>query len=80
MQFALICRDKTDALDKCMAGRSAHMAGLKVEKNNGTMRDGEAILNGNNEMIGSVILCEFEDRAALEDYLSRAICQIWHMG
>lgn len=56
-----------------MVARSAHMAGLKIEKTNGAMRDGGAILNDKNEMIGSVVLCEFEDRAALDRYLSSEV-------
>lgn len=73
MQFTLICRDGDGSLNNRMNARSEHMAGLKLEKASGTIRDGGAILDRDKNMIGSVVLCEFEDRDALNKYLFREI-------
>lgn len=72
-QFALICRDAPDALAARMAARADHMAGLKTERTAGHMVDGGAMLDEVGNMVGSVVLCQFESRAALDDYLSREI-------
>lgn len=73
MDFALICRDAPGVLDKRLAARAEHMAGLKTEKAAGTIIDGGAILDAAGNMTGSVVLCRFPDRAALDDYLAREI-------
>jgi uncharacterized protein len=73
MDFALICRDGPGKLEKRLAARAEHMAGLKVEKAAGTIVDGGAILNADGNMVGSVVLCRFPDRAALDEYLAREI-------
>jgi hypothetical protein len=57
------------------------MAGLKIAKTDGTILDGGAILDENGSMVGSVVLCRFPDRAALDAYLEREIYareQIWN--
>lgn len=71
--YALICRDAPDALQKRMAARAAHMDGLKIEKAAGHIVDGGAILDVQGNMAGSVVLCQFDDRAALDAYLVREI-------
>lgn len=79
-QFALICRDAEGALAARMAARAAHMAGLKVERQAGHMVDGGAMLDAQGQMVGSVVLCQFADRAALDAYLTREVyaCEgIW---
>jgi len=73
MDFALICRDGPGKLEKRLAARTEHMAGLKVEKAAGTIVDGGAILDAGGNMVGSVVLCRFPDRAALDEYLAREI-------
>ncbi|MFG6082601.1 YciI family protein [Paracoccus litorisediminis] len=73
MDFALICRDAPDVLDNRLAARAEHMAGLKLEKSAGTIVDGGAILDGEGNMAGSVVLCRFPDRAALDAYLAREV-------
>lgn len=71
--YALICRDAPDALARRMDTRGAHMDGLKVEKAAGRIIDGGAILAPDGSMCGSVVLCRFDDRAALDAYLAREI-------
>ncbi|WP_223478291.1 YciI family protein [Oricola indica] len=73
MDFALICRDAPGRLAQRMAARAEHMAGLKDEKLAGTIVDGGAILDSDGEMAGSVVLCRFPDRAALDAYLEREV-------
>ncbi|MGV0876197.1 YciI family protein [Martelella sp. FLE1502] len=72
-QFALICRDAPGALERRLAARAEHMAGLKVEKAANTIIDGGAIMDAEGNMIGSVVLCQFKDRAALDAYLAREV-------
>lgn len=71
MDFALICRDAPDARDRRLAIRPAHFEGLKRERRDGYILEGGAILNEAGEMVGSVVLCRFPDRAALDAYLAR---------
>ena len=80
MDFALICRDSSGALGKRLAARAEHMAGLKVGKTDGSIVDGGAILDAQGNMVGSVVLCRFPDRTALDAYLLREVYareEIW---
>lgn len=72
-QYALICRDAPGALEQRMAARPDHLAGLKAEKAAGRIVDGGAMLDADGNMCGSVVLCQFEDRAGLDAYLEREI-------
>ncbi|WP_435171038.1 YciI family protein [Falsirhodobacter sp. 1013] len=69
MDFALICRDGEGTLEQRLAARAEHMAGLKTGKAAGTIVDGGAMLDADGNMVGSVVLCRFPDRAALDEYL-----------
>lgn len=71
--FALICRDAPGVLERRLAARVEHMAGLKVEKSAGRIVDGGAILDAEGRMTGSVVLCRFDSRAELDDYLEREV-------
>jgi uncharacterized protein YciI len=73
MDFALICRDAPDALPRRLESRAEHMAGLKTAKTEGTIIDGGAILDSEGNMVGSVVLCRFPDRVALDAYLEREV-------
>ncbi len=68
MQFIVTGYDGKDdgALDRRMAAREAHlaMAGEMVEK--GKWLYAAAILNEQEKMAGSVIVCEFDSRQAME--------------
>ncbi|WP_417721153.1 YciI family protein [Salipiger sp.] len=72
-QYALICRDAPGVLERRMAARGAHMAGLKSEKSANRIVDGGAMLDAEGNMVGSVVLCQFDDRAGLDAYLDREI-------
>lgn len=70
MQFALICRDGPDTLDRRMAARGEHLAGVHRLRRAGVILDGGAILDDAGRMVGSVVLCDFADRAALDAWLA----------
>lgn len=72
-QYVLICRDAPDVLERRMAARAQHMAGLKVEKAANRIVDGGAMLDEAGNMVGSVVLCQFDSRADLDAYLEREI-------
>lgn len=69
MHFVIVAKDHPDSAARRLAARPAHMAGLRTLKREGRIVDGGAILNDEAGMIGSIVLCEFADRAALDGYL-----------
>ena len=73
MHFAVIARDQREpgTLDKRLAARSEHMAGLKEMKADGRVVDGGAMLDAQGNMVGSVMLLNFRDRAALDEYIAQ---------
>ncbi|MFK7844427.1 MAG: YciI family protein [Rhodothermales bacterium] len=73
MHYALICRDTPKALEKRLAARIEHLEKIHSMKGDGIIIDGGGILDDNGEMIGSVVLCDFPNRAALDDYLKNEI-------
>lgn len=72
-QFLVIARDYTDekALERRMAAREEHLAKAKIMKQEGSIINGGAILNENGQMCGSAVIMEFENRAALDQWLSQ---------
>lgn len=78
MQFTLIARDDTTAgtLEKRLAAREKHMERIHAMKAEGTIIDGGALLNDDGKMIGSIVLCEFPDRAALKAYIDSEIYHV----
>ena len=68
MQFIVIAYDGTDekALERRMAVREAHLAGAKAFFETGRWLYAVGILNDDGVMIGSMIVCDFESREALE--------------
>ncbi len=68
MQFIVIGRDgiDKDALDRRMAAREAHLATAKEMHETGKWLYAAAILNDGGQMAGSMIVCDFESRDALE--------------
>jgi uncharacterized protein YciI len=68
MQFLLVAYDGTDsgALDRRMKARPEHLEKIAVLKKSGEFLLGGAILSDNGQMIGSMIVYEFPDRAALD--------------
>lgn len=75
MQFTIIARDDTaeGTLDKRLAARTEHMERIYAMKAEGTIIDGGAITNVEGKMIGSIILCEYPDRSALDAYIKSEI-------
>jgi len=73
MQFLVLGYDGTDehALERRMAAREAHIAGCDELHKSGQMLYGAAILDDNGKMIGSAIVCDFEDRKELDAWLDK---------
>jgi len=71
MQFILIAYDGTDpgALERRMKSRPEHLEKISKVKKAGAFLFGGAILNDTGQMVGSVILYDVPDRAALEERL-----------
>lgn len=68
MQFLLLAYDGTDAgaSDRRMKARPEHLEKIALLKKSGGFLLGGAILDENESMIGSMIVYEFPDRAALD--------------
>jgi uncharacterized protein YciI len=71
MQFVLIAYDGEDdgALERRMKAREEHLKKIDILKSRGEFIFGGAILDNSGKMIGSTILYEFPDRAALDEWL-----------
>lgn len=71
MQFLLVAFDGTDpeALERRMKARPGHLENVAVLKKQGEFLLGGAILDDNGKMIGSMMVYEFPDRAALDKCL-----------
>jgi len=73
MQFLLVAHDGTDdgALGRRLASRAEHLALGDAMVAEGTMLYGTAILDDAGRMVGSMIVLELPDRAAVEAWLAR---------
>ena len=73
MQFLLVAYDHTDegAQERRMTARPAHIAMLDELRDSGNMHMGAAILDSDEKMVGSAIVCEFSSRADLDTWLSK---------
>jgi uncharacterized protein len=73
MQFLLVAFDGTDpeALERRMKARPEHLEKIALLKKKGKFLLGGAILDENEKMIGSMIIYEFPDRAALDKSLEK---------
>src|SRR5262249_15495384 len=71
MQFLVIGHDGTDehALARRMSAREAHIAMGNKMRDAGTMLYAVARLDDNGKMVGSVLVCEFNSRADLDEWL-----------
>lgn len=67
MQFVVTAMDHTDAgaIERRMAHREAHLAGVREMMAKGQFKSGGAILDDGGKMIGSSLHVEFPDRASL---------------
>ncbi len=68
MQFIVTGHDGTDenALDRRMAARENHLAMAEKMHKTGQWLYAAAMLNDEGAMCGSMIVCEFDSRQALE--------------
>lgn len=73
MQFMVIAYDGTDedALDRRMAARPSHIAEAAELKNSGNIIVGGAILNDDQQMIGSTLYVDFDSREELDQWLAK---------
>jgi hypothetical protein len=71
MQFLVIAYDGTDdkAVERRMAAREAHLAGVVKMKEEGKAIYGVAILNDREQMIGSILVVDYPTRAAVDAWL-----------
>jgi len=69
MQFIVTGHDGDDdkALERRLAAREAHLKSAKEMYENGRWLYAVAILNDDGKMAGSVIVCDFPSREALEE-------------
>lgn len=69
MQFIVTGYDGTDdkALDRRMAAREAHLAVAKNMHESGRWLYAAAMLNDEGKMVGSVIVCDFESKDAMNE-------------
>ncbi|MCW8835283.1 MAG: YciI family protein [Rhodospirillales bacterium] len=72
MQFFITALDGTDdaALDRRMAVREKHIENARRLKNEGFLIAGGAILDDDGRMIGSGLIAEAPDKAAVEATLN----------
>lgn len=73
MQFLLIARDGTDeeAIARRARVRPTHLEAIAPFVEAGNVLVGGAMLSGAGEMVGSMLLLDFPDRAALDAWLER---------
>ncbi len=71
MKFMVVGRDGNDAqaLDRRMAARQAHINLGDKMKTDGNLSYAAAILDDNEKMIGSILICDFSSRAELDNWL-----------
>lgn len=71
MQFLIVAYDgkDSDALNRRMAARPAHVALGNVLRDEGKLLFATAILDDSDKMIGSMLVAEFEDRVGLDKWL-----------
>lgn len=72
MQFLVTAYDGTDAeaANRRSISRPAHLEGAQVLKEAGNIIAGGAILDDNEQMIGSTLYVDFESREALDEWLN----------
>ena len=75
MQFTIIARDDTaeGTLDRRLANRAEHLERIHELKAEGVIIDGGAMLDEAGRMIGSIVLCDVPDRAALDALIASEI-------
>ena len=69
MQYVVYALDFSDALERRLAVREAHLDGVRRMKAAGTFHLGGALLDDEGRMIGSTMLVEFSTREELDRWL-----------
>ncbi len=71
MQFTIMAYDGKDegALDRRMKARPGHLANIAKVKETGKVVCAGGLLDEGGKMIGSLLVLDLEDRAALDAYL-----------
>lgn len=71
MQFVVTALDGRDpqALERRMAARTAHLEQFERMKSQNKFLFAAALLDDNEQMIGSVVFCDFSDRHELDEWL-----------
>lgn len=82
MQYLLTAYDGTDdeAADRRIAARKGHLALGDELVAAGNMLYGTAILDDSGRMIGSMLVLDFPDRAAVDEWLRRepyVVGEVW---
>lgn len=72
MHFLLLAYDATDpdALTRRMAAREAHLKLVDINQAKGHAKFGAALLDETGKMIGSMMVLDYPDRAALDAWLA----------
>lgn len=70
MQFIVIANDLPDAAERRKAARPAHLEMIAALRGEGRMLYAAGMMDEAGAFNGSMIVCDFEDRAALEAWLS----------
>lgn len=72
MQFLVTAYDYTDsdALNRRLANREAHLSALAPLVHSGNFLSGGAILNAEGKMIGSTVHMAFDTREQLDEWLA----------
>ena len=72
MQFVVIAHDGTDteAPERRQSAREAHLEGARLLKDSGAILTGGAMMDEAGAMTGSVVIVDFESRAALDAWLA----------
>ena len=73
MEFLVVARDGTDdgSIERRQRTRPTHLASIAPLVEGGNVLIGGAILNEAGDMVGSMLLVDFSDRAALDGWLER---------
>ena len=77
MQFIITAHDGENMLEKRMAVRPRHLEGMAKLGEHIALAGG--LLDDKGKMKGSVLVLDFEDRAALDDYLKNEPYVIEHV-
>ena len=77
MQFIITAHDGENVLDKRMAVRPRHLEGMAKLGEHIVCAGG--LLDDEGKMKGSVLILDFEDRAALDNYLKNEPYMVEHV-